>query len=260
MCQNVTTKAVETSVSQDRPSSRRGCHFEGDQKFHPAGSRWHPYLPPFGFSKCAICVCDSVTLKVECTKLTCPALSCADSEAYRPDPMACCKQCPSQPTTPPTTAISATATKDILILGEEAQMRGESDILSSGGCRFKGDVFENGEEWHPRIQPWGEMRCINCNCKDGKVKCKRKKCTKTRCSARTTSSSPAATSAGAAADSCCPSCAEDAPTTTTKSPRLNASELDKKKEQKGKAEKDDREKKTKMKEKKEKGHQEEQKK
>ena len=111
----------------------------------------------------------SVTLKVECTKLTCPALSCADSEAYRPDPMACCKQCPSQPTTPPTTAISATATKDILILGEEAQMRGESDILSSGGCRFKGDVFENGEEWHPRIQPWGEMRCINCNCKVGAV-------------------------------------------------------------------------------------------
>ena len=51
------------------------------------------------------------------------------------------------------------------LLGEEAQARGEVDILSSGGCRFKGDVFENGEEWHPRIQPWGEMRCINCNCK-----------------------------------------------------------------------------------------------
>lgn len=97
---------------------------------------------------------------MECTKQTCPALNCPDSEAYRPDPMACCKQCP---TAPSTLAPNAPVNKELL--GEEAQARGETDILSSGGCRFKGDVFENGEEWHPRIQPWGEMRCINCNCK-----------------------------------------------------------------------------------------------
>lgn len=109
-----------------------------------------------------------LTLKVECTKLTCPPLNCPESEAYRPDPMACCKQCPAAPatTTPSTTAlILSSNNKEALLLGEEAQARGEVDILSSGGCRFKGDVFENGEEWHPRIQPWGEMRCINCNCK-----------------------------------------------------------------------------------------------
>ena len=35
----------------------RGCHFGGDSFFHPAGSRWHPYIPPFGFSRCAICTC-----------------------------------------------------------------------------------------------------------------------------------------------------------------------------------------------------------
>ena len=103
-----------------------------------------------------------MTLKVECSKLTCPVLSCPDSEAYRPDPMACCKQCPA-PTPAPSSTISSLIVKDTL--GEEAVARGEADILSSGGCRFKGDVFENGEEWHPRIQPWGEMRCINCNCK-----------------------------------------------------------------------------------------------
>ena len=34
-----------------------GCHFGGDSFFHPAGSRWHPYIPPFGFSRCAICTC-----------------------------------------------------------------------------------------------------------------------------------------------------------------------------------------------------------
>jgi len=49
--------------------------------------------------------------------------------------------------------------------GREGEARGEADVLAAGGCRFKGDVFDNGEEWHPRIQPWGEMKCINCNCK-----------------------------------------------------------------------------------------------
>lgn len=104
-----------------------------------------------------------VTLKVECTKLTCPPLNCPESEAYRPDPMACCKQCPPAPTTTAPSSVAVSINKDMA--GEEAQIRNEADILSSGGCRFKGDVFENGEEWHPRIQPWGEMRCINCNCK-----------------------------------------------------------------------------------------------
>ena len=79
--------------------------------------------------------------------------------------MACCKQCPTPATTPVSTIVSTAVTKDSLILGEEAQMRSEADIVAAGGCRFKGDVFENGEEWHPRIQPWGEMRCINCSCK-----------------------------------------------------------------------------------------------
>ena len=54
------TSRMEPSIDK---SSRPGCEFEGDNKFHPAGSRWHPYLPPFGFSKCAICVCD-VSFKI----------------------------------------------------------------------------------------------------------------------------------------------------------------------------------------------------
>jgi len=217
MCQNVTSR-MESSVDK---ASRPGCEFDGDNKFHPAGSRWHPYLPPFGFSKCAVCVCDAVTLKVECSKLTCPPLSCPDSEAYRPDPMACCKQCPPTPapTTPASALAPASVNKETLLLDEEAQVRTEIDILSLGGCRFKGDVFENGEEWHPRIQPWGEMRCINCNCKDGKVKCKRKKCLKSRC----TGKSPMGRSS---VDACCPACPEDgsdAVSSPISSPRINSS-------------------------------------
>ena len=51
------TTATKTDVAVVQ-QEQRGCNFEGDGKFHPAGSRWHPYLPPFGFSKCAVCVCD----------------------------------------------------------------------------------------------------------------------------------------------------------------------------------------------------------
>ena len=35
----------------------RGCSFGSDATFHPEGSRWHPYIPPFGFSRCAVCRC-----------------------------------------------------------------------------------------------------------------------------------------------------------------------------------------------------------
>ena len=39
------------------------------------------------------------------------------------------------------------------------------DILSSGGCKWKGEYHENGNTWHPTVLPWGEMKCITCNCK-----------------------------------------------------------------------------------------------
>ena len=27
---------------------RKSCFFDGDKKYHPVGSTWHPYVPPFG--------------------------------------------------------------------------------------------------------------------------------------------------------------------------------------------------------------------
>ena len=35
----------------------QACWFEGDKQFHLAGSKWHPYIPPWGFSRCALCTC-----------------------------------------------------------------------------------------------------------------------------------------------------------------------------------------------------------
>ena len=35
----------------------RGCVFDGDKKFHGAGTTWHPFVPPFGFNRCVTCIC-----------------------------------------------------------------------------------------------------------------------------------------------------------------------------------------------------------
>ncbi|XP_023344783.1 dorsal-ventral patterning protein Sog [Eurytemora carolleeae] len=51
-------------------NSTEGCiDLGGNSRIHPPGSRWHPYIPPFGFSRCAICSCQEDTLTVQCTML-----------------------------------------------------------------------------------------------------------------------------------------------------------------------------------------------
>lgn len=47
-----------------------------------------------------------------------------------------------------------------------------SDAFLSAGCRFKGRVFPNGDEWHPTVQPFGEVKCVNCHCKVSTFACK----------------------------------------------------------------------------------------
>ena len=51
------TCAVQTN-------STDGCLLGGNNRIHPAGSRWHPYIPPFGFSRCAICRCQVCICKL----------------------------------------------------------------------------------------------------------------------------------------------------------------------------------------------------
>ena len=82
---NITTNAEET---EDQGT---GCFLEGDQILHPPGSKWHPYIPPFGFSRCATCTCDPESLKVECQSQKCPRLDCPADQQFRPDALACCK-------------------------------------------------------------------------------------------------------------------------------------------------------------------------
>ncbi|KAM7311174.1 dorsal-ventral patterning protein Sog isoform X2 [Ixodes scapularis] len=83
-------------------------------------------------------------------------------------------------------------------LKDQGSKKTPKEILSSGGCQFQMKVFPNGEEWHPTVQPFGEMKCIRCHCKDGKSRCRRQRCAKLSCPIKIQKE-----------DECCPRCADN---------------------------------------------------
>lgn len=178
ICAAPVTIASNTTA---KSNSTRGCMLAG--QYHLAGSSWHPYLPPVGFDTCAVCTCDAVTLEVKCPRVQCPPLECDEKIAFRPDKKACCRQCPA--TTPRSNA-AATAISDAVRLPRDQALpstrRTAEEILSSGGCKYPfGGPYENGMEWHPRVHSHGEMKCVKCRCKNGEVRCDRKRCSRSLC-------------------------------------------------------------------------------
>ncbi|KAJ7990619.1 hypothetical protein DPEC_G00302270 [Dallia pectoralis] len=138
-----------------------GCYFEGDQKMHAPGTAWHPFVPPFGYIKCAVCTCKGATGEVHCEKVTCPALKC--SRPVRRSPSDCCKECP----------------------GEDNPPLEHADMMQADGtshCKFGKNFYQNSDNWHPRVPLVGEMKCITCWCDHGVTKCQRKQCQILTCS------------------------------------------------------------------------------
>ncbi|EDW27057.1 GL16443 [Drosophila persimilis] len=168
---------------------RRGCRL-GDQ-FHAAGASWHPFLPPNGFDTCTTCSCDPLTLEIRCPRLVCPPLQCSEKLAYRPDKKACCKVCPEGKQSSP--AGGKAAPNNPNVLQDQAMQRSPQhsaeDVLAAGGCKVVNKVYENGQEWHPILMSHGEQKCIKCRCKDSKVNCDRKRCSRSTCQQQTRVSS-----------------------------------------------------------------------
>ena len=108
-------------------------------------------------------------MTVDCYKEECPRLEgCLASEAIRPDPLSCCKVCPVRPVETDeddSDKYPVITNTDSEKLNDEGVERSEHDILTSGGCAWKGNYHENGESWHPHVMPWGEMKCVTCSCK-----------------------------------------------------------------------------------------------
>ncbi|XP_033885023.3 chordin-like [Acipenser ruthenus] len=156
-------KKQEKGIKQTEKSGDQmeGCYFEGDRKIHPPGTTWHPFVPPFGYIKCAICTCRGATGEVHCEKVNCPRLTC--SNPVRRSPSDCCKECPAEEKTP-------------IDLTEMMQADGPR------ACKFGKNWYLNNESWHPEVPPFGEMKCITCWCDDGVTKCQREQCPLLTCS------------------------------------------------------------------------------
>uniref|UniRef100_A0A8C5HPF8 Chordin n=1 Tax=Gouania willdenowi TaxID=441366 RepID=A0A8C5HPF8_GOUWI len=139
-----------------------GCYFEGDQKMHAPGTTWHPFVPPFGYIKCAVCTCKGSTGEVHCEKVTCPVLSC--SHPVRKNAFDCCKECPEER--------SPAGPEHVDVMQAD----------SPRSCKFGKNFYHNSESWHPWVPMVGEMKCINCWCDHGVTKCQRKQCPELSCS------------------------------------------------------------------------------
>ncbi|ALC48636.1 sog [Drosophila busckii] len=175
-----TSPALNASELLSAP--RRGCRL-GEQ-FHAAGASWHPFLPPNGFDTCTTCSCDPLTLEVRCPRMVCPPLQCSDKLAYRPDKKACCKVCPEGKQSSHGQGSKQTPNNPN-VLHDQAMQRSAAhnaeEVLAAGGCKVVNKVYENGQEWHPILMSHGEQKCIKCRCKDSKVNCDRKRCSRSTC-------------------------------------------------------------------------------
>ncbi|XP_061638682.1 chordin isoform X2 [Phyllopteryx taeniolatus] len=169
-------EAKDTKVPEKVEENPEGCYFEGDQQMHAPGTTWHPFVPPFGYIKCAVCTCKGSTGEVHCEKVTCPVLTC--SHPVRRNPSDCCKECPEEEETP----------------GDLEH----ADMMQADGprhCKFGKNYYQNSDNWHPWVPLVGEMKCINCWCDHGVTKCQRKQCPVQTCSSITRREG-----------SCCPDC------------------------------------------------------
>ena len=172
---NLTSTAAELDPST-------GCFLEGDQVLHPPGSKWHPYIPPFGFSRCATCTCDPESMKVECQSQRCPTLDCPADQQIRPDALACCKVSVYifdrfsevskihkilQICTPTTTPDPTQVAEEQILKAPQTMPEEETsnDLLDEGGCQWRDEVVGNGHTWNPRVLPYGEVQCVTCTCK-----------------------------------------------------------------------------------------------
>ncbi|XP_051963635.1 chordin-like [Xyrauchen texanus] len=174
---NEKKETKETAPVEKVDENPEGCYFEGDQKMHAPGTTWHPFVPPFGYIKCAVCTCKGSTGEVHCEKVTCPALTC--SRPIRRNPSDCCKECPAEDTAP---------------LDDDEMMQADG----TRHCKFGKNYYQNSEHWHPSVPLVGEMKCITCWCDHGVTKCQRKQCPLLSCS------NPIRME-----EKCCPECIED---------------------------------------------------
>ncbi|XP_048773651.1 chordin-like [Ostrea edulis] len=138
------------------------CYYPGDKRHYRAGTVWHPYIPPNGYSTCVTCTCDKISLEVKCNHLPCPILNCPKDSMVRINRSDCCQVC-----------------SDRSLLADIIQStRPPTEKIGNGECRIGKRVYKNKSRWHPVLSSHGIVKCVTCKCKNGRIQCKRRSCKK----------------------------------------------------------------------------------
>ncbi|KFD73218.1 hypothetical protein M514_08047 [Trichuris suis] len=147
---------------------KKGCFWQSDGKWHAHGTAWHPYLPPFGYSRCALCTCPHYATEVVCRKTTCSTPSCPPQYRYRENALDCCPKC--------RTSLLSTQAPSTTPKLEEPQRDS-----STGSCFFNRHWYPNDSVFAPKILHVGSLKCVTCRCQAGRVLCQRPACSSVPC-------------------------------------------------------------------------------
>ncbi|XP_078612662.1 uncharacterized protein LOC144882622 isoform X2 [Branchiostoma floridae x Branchiostoma japonicum] len=192
-CPEVTTPAPTTP-----PYQGQQCLFKGRTYQHGESFRSDGVFMLQTESQCVHCSCSEGN--VFCALKTCTVPQC-------PNPIqladSCCLQCPKKSKTP----IRDEEAYEVEEYDDTQEQRIQNDpeatfehplpelkgvagsqtrvniILANNNtnrigriCVSSGQTYSHGEKWHPNLVPFGQMKCVVCNCNDSKTTCNRVSC------------------------------------------------------------------------------------
>ncbi|XP_032238675.2 chordin isoform X1 [Nematostella vectensis] len=173
VCPVLESEAIRTYDEGSTPTDA-GCFVEQGKKFYPSGAVWHPYASPFGYMKCTVCTCKAETNEITWNNIQCPRLDCP--KPFKMHPSDCCAQCPV----------------------EDAKKAIEPP---SKVCKFGQNTYPNNARWTPYLPPFGVIKCVTCQCQNGRSSCSTVTCPAGHCK----------TSLDSLSKSCCVPCSGESP-------------------------------------------------
>ncbi|CAH1121737.1 unnamed protein product [Ceutorhynchus assimilis] len=160
-----------------REANGQKCTLSG--QYYLPGTKFYPFLIPFGFDLCTECYCNPEAYQISCTRL-------------KENEKQCCRSCSNKKAfdinDPLSDDFVSTASEySVKNHGSEYGKKKENiaaKILEDGGCKNPSNAkkpFANGSEYHPFIDSLGEYKCVTCKCQNGTPQCSRQHCDMPTC-------------------------------------------------------------------------------
>lgn len=133
--------------------SMKKCIFNGVT--YSPGSKFHPFMIPYGFDLCTECVCDLASLDIKCKRLNDTNKNCKKylTKGKNPD-----GEQDDDSLLPPPAPVIPVVSKPVIFA---------EYILRNGGCKNPNQgqpPYANGTIYHPSISSLGLYKCVTCTC------------------------------------------------------------------------------------------------